>query len=284
MSPSNGDARQNGIRARRVVSRVFGTDKGRKRGRRGFPVAHQAMLDDGRRQRCEVGDRPYDERVRHADAELAGQQLVQEEQLAPLEARPPREHVRAPLVVVHRAERQDSALDPLRQRHPIDVRVNRLRWIERQPSTGSPIISNPGSRVERHDSSFEQERDGFSKVARRGIRLLDEPLRQPGQLQRPGVHRPRGDVPLEPAAGQEEERPGGVCGRRVAQIRDERRHLRIGGGRPIDLVVQVCETPHGDQIVSGLQFYGLQCAVDGRDTLVPPATGDRRPETGDRRP
>ena len=54
----------------------------------------------------------------------------------------------------------------------------------------------------------------------------------------------RRDDALQPAAGQEEDRPGGVGRRRVAEIRRQRRHLGVRRRRLVDRLVERAEPLH----------------------------------------
>ena len=191
--------------------------------------------------------------MRHADAELARQELVEEKQLAPPEARPPREHVRAPLLVVHRAQRQDAGLNPFRQRDVLDARIDRREaGVERQASAasdGASRVADPGSNGCTRPSSSSAIVSAKSPAAEydSSTSHSGNPVSSSVQacIKRVGMCR------LSRRPVRKKSAQAASAGGRVAQIRDQRRHLRIGGGRPIDLVVQVCETPHGDP-------FGLQ--------------------------
>ena len=92
------------------------------------PFAHQARGDGGDRNAGRLRERPHDERLRHADAQLAGDHLQQHETLQPVERRPPLGDLAALLVRGHVAKREDPRLDPLRQRQ--------RRRCSRRPAAG----------------------------------------------------------------------------------------------------------------------------------------------------
>src|SRR5262249_23921879 len=89
------------------------------------------------------------------------------------------------------------------------------------------------------------ERRQLGEVADRVVRLAEEPRGKPRLLDRGVEEDARRDVPLESAAGEEEERPRRILGRRAREIGLERRELAIRLGRRVERVEGRREPPHG---------------------------------------
>ena len=175
------------------------------------PISRAATI--GRLDAGRVGQRADDQRLRHADAELAGQQLVEEEALG---ARQRRATSRSP------SSRcvAGSAFCSGRSRSSTHVGERQIRL----------------GRAGRH--RVERERDELGEVAGRRVALAQQPVGQPvtscAHCAQPG----RRHDALQAAAGEKEDRPRRVGGRRVAEVRRQRRDLRVGRRRPIDRVVE----------------------------------------------
>ena len=102
--------------------------------------------------------------MRHADAELAGQQLVEEEPLGARQPEPPRGHHRALRGGVGLLQRQQPLLDPRRERQ---IRLRRAR---------------------RH--GVERQRDELGEIAGRGVALAEQPVRDAASLPAPTARSP----------------------------------------------------------------------------------------------
>src|SRR5207237_1183226 len=97
----------------------------------------------------------------------------------------------------------------------------------------------------------DEQRDGFGEIARHAERLLEQPTRDPRALAPPGGEKPRRDQALQPAAGEEIERPGGVTGGRIREVGLHRGDLRVGGSGRVESLVEGGEAAQGDQSPSG---------------------------------
>jgi hypothetical protein len=203
---SSGEARKNG----------YGCEPaGRWR-----PVAHQPGRDDGAVGSGRLGEAADDERLRNADAKFAGQQLVQDEPFEPRQAKPPSCDRRALIGGVQARERQQSFLDPGRQR--------RVRF--RLPAI----------------DLIEDQGDQLRTVADCGVTLCQQPLREPRQFHRPGAKQRGRHQPLEPATRQKVDGPRRVGRRGFAKVGGEGGDLGVGRRRAIDRVIERCETSHDD--------------------------------------
>ena len=94
------------------------------------------------------------------------------------------------------------------------------------------------------EAAVEEQRDRLGLIADRRIGLLHEPLRKARELQRPGVKKSGRQQPLQAPASQEEQCPRGIGRGCRAQILDDGRYLGVGGGRPIERVVEISECLH----------------------------------------
>jgi hypothetical protein len=94
--------------------------------------------------------------MRHSDAELACQQLVEQEALAAGQPEPPLDHHRPLRRRFGFLQRQQALFDPRRERQ---VRLRR-----------------PG----RH--GVERESDQLAEIACRGIAFAEQPVREPGHV------------------------------------------------------------------------------------------------------
>ena len=234
------------IDVRRLHRRQRHEPLGRRR-----PFAHQARRDGRDRNAGGLGQRPHDQRLRHADAQLTGDHLQQHETLQPVERRPPLGDLAALLVRTHVAKREDPRLHPLRKRQ------------RRGVFDGWQLI--------------EDERRGLGTVADHRIRFLDQPRGQVRIGQRPVVDRRIGDEPLQPAAGEKEHHPCRIRRRRLAEVARHRRDLGVGGGRRVDFVEEGCEADH---VLSGQRsrsaFLVARGAPPPRDAAGPHPRGCQR--------
>src|SRR5207244_13213296 len=74
--------------------------------------------------------------------------------------------------------------------------------------------------------------------------VLEQPLRPAREVARQLPQDAARDEALDLAPGEEEQRPGGVCGRGGGEVRDQRRHLGVGRGRAVQGLVELGEGAH----------------------------------------
>ena len=184
--------------------------------RRRRPLAHEPRRHGRRRQRGRLRQRPHHQRLRHAEAQLAGEQLEEREALPASQLANPADHL--PLLRLGRRlpERQDASLDPLGEAQRL-----RSRSI-RQNDSG--VVGN----------LIEDQRRRFGAVADDAVALAEQPFLDAGERHRPGRDGAVGQQALQPPAGEEEHRPRRVGGRRRRQIADDGLDLGVGRGRPVD--------------------------------------------------
>ena len=163
--------------------------------------------------------RADDERLRDADAELAGQQLVEEEALG-------RAAGRATSAMTRSRCAAGSAFCSGSSRSSTHA------------ASGRSASGGPGGH------GVERERDELGEIAGGGVALVEQPLRQSRRLLRPLPQPRRRHDALQPPAGEKEDRPRGVGRRRVAEIGRQRRDLGVGGRGLIDRLVERAEPPH----------------------------------------
>ena len=196
-----------------VVGALVREERGEPlRGRR--PLAHDPRCERRGRQLRRLGQRADDERLRDADAQLAGEELEEDEPLQPVERAPPGGDALLLRCRIQALERQDAVLDPARKRQI-------LGWGRRQ--------------------LVEDERRRLRAVADDRVALFEEPGRQPRGRERPAVDRRIGQQALQPPAGEEEDRPGRVRRRSRRKVRGHRGDLGVGRRRAVDGVVEAGE-------------------------------------------
>ena len=112
------------------------------------------------RQLGGLGERADHERLRHADAQFAGDELEEDEPLEPVECRPPGRDALLLGGRIQPLERQDAILDPAERERSSEGR-------------GRQLIQDEGR--------------GFRAVADDRVAFFEDPFRQARRGQRPAI-------------------------------------------------------------------------------------------------
>ena len=153
------------------------------------PINRAARCAAGRFER--LRERPDDQRLRDTDAQLAGQQLEQNEPLEPVERWPPRGHARVLFGRRCPAKRQQALLDPCGQRQ-IGTRPRIKAW-----------------------QLIQHQRGGLGRIADNRVALVDHPGFQPGGREHPVANGSRRHDSFEATSGEKEHGPCSIgCRRR----------------------------------------------------------------------
>ncbi len=194
------------------------------------------MRDHSRGDAGVLGERADGERAAHADAQLAGQHLVDEEELPRRQSVP-----EAPQCLgaffrarggVDAAEREHALLDPRVERHVV---------------LGRQLAPE-------HVRGVDEERDRLGEVADRGVALLEQPRREAGLVEDELSEVLPADDALQSLAGQEEHRPRRVRVGRTGEVAPNRGDLRVGGRRGVQDVVEIREEAHGYTVTHRVEF------------------------------
>ena len=209
---SSGEARKNGYGRDRSSSVRSGDRSAANQSAVGVhsPISRAAIVVG--RQLRRLRQRADDQRLRHADAQLAGEQLEQDEALQPVERRPPRRS---------RAPAAPPGSRPLSGRMRSSTHCERAAGRSRTGAAAADRGPAPPSRRRRRRPRSTRR----AASRRRPVAASVQPL-----IARVGQQ------PLQPPAGEEEHRPRRIRRRRADEIARHRLDLGVGRRRAVDRV------------------------------------------------